>query len=553
MTTTATPAATATGRAHGAGRLLTGQLLHSLRELWRSRIVFVFTFLFPLTWLVVLGFMIGNATVDDGSGVRMMQFVTPTAAVMGVLYGTFPTVASSLADAREQGVLKRFRGTPLPAWAYLGARIAASAIFALASLLTMLAFGMVVYDVQVVARTLLSTLVTALVAIVCFTTLGLAVATVARTAAVAQSASIGVSVALGFVSGVLVIGDLPVWADRSASLFPLKHFNDAVQQQFDPFGRGAGWDLGALAAMGAWALVGAVVALRRFRWDPVQAKPSAVEHAAAPSAVPGAGRPRTTPEVEVTGRPGWLRLLLAEVRWSTYSTLRDPGWVFFAIAMPVGLYAFIAAVATGTGTEEGVPDHLKLASGMIAWGAAVTAFVNLPEWVTASRERGALKRLRGTPLSPELLLLGRIVSALVVVIATGALVLGLGVLAYDLRVSARGLPLAAAVLVLGTVTITACGIALANVLPSSKAVSAVGLGVLLPVAFFSDVFVFSDTPAWMQTVGSFFPLKHLVGSVSAALDPAGPSIGWTAVLVTSCWLGALGYLSLRTFRWSART
>lgn len=409
MTTTATPSTAAPRTGRRVGRLLVDQLVHSLLDLWRSRIVFVFTFIFPLTWLVVLGFIIGNATVDDGSGVRMMQFVTPTAAVMGVLYGTFPTVASSLADAREKGVLKRFRGTPLPTWTFLAGRIGASAVFALASLLTMLVVGVVVYDVQILGRTLLATLVTALVAIVCFTTIGLAVATLARTAVLAQSASIGVSVALGFVSGVLGVGDLPGWADRFASLFPLKHFNDAIQEQFDPF-----------------------------------------------------------------------------------------------------------------------------------------------ESVATSRDRGALKRLRGTPLSPALFLLGRMVSALAVAVATGALVLLVGVLAFDLRISSSGLPLALAVLLLGTVSMTACGFALASVVPSSRAVSAVGLGVLLPLAFFSDVFAFSETPAWMGTVGSVFPLKHLANSVTDALAASGPGVSWLGLLVMTVWLVALGLVS-RAFRWSART
>ncbi len=91
-----------TGRPAAAG-LLAEQLRHTVVDLWRVRVVFVFTFLFPLTWLVVIGFLAGNATVDEDSGVRVMQFVTPTAVVMGVLYAAWPTVATALATAREQG------------------------------------------------------------------------------------------------------------------------------------------------------------------------------------------------------------------------------------------------------------------------------------------------------------------------------------------------------------------------------------------------------------------------------------------------------------------
>ncbi len=45
---------------------------------------------------MVRGFLAGNDVVDDGSGVRVMQFVTPTAAAVGVTFATFPTVAIAL-------------------------------------------------------------------------------------------------------------------------------------------------------------------------------------------------------------------------------------------------------------------------------------------------------------------------------------------------------------------------------------------------------------------------------------------------------------------------
>ena len=72
-----------TGSHAPAATLLWGQLVHTVRELWRSRVAFVFTFLFPLTWLVIIGIVAGNDVVDERSGVRVMQFVTPTAAAMG--------------------------------------------------------------------------------------------------------------------------------------------------------------------------------------------------------------------------------------------------------------------------------------------------------------------------------------------------------------------------------------------------------------------------------------------------------------------------------------
>ncbi|QIK76542.1 ABC transporter permease [Nocardioides piscis] len=531
-------------------RLFTDQLGYALRDLWRSRIALVFTFAFPLTFLVVMGALVGNDTVSADSPVRVMQFVTPSAAVMGALYGAFPTIAASLADARERGILKRVHGTPLPLWIHLGARTTAAVVFALGSLASMLLVGVVAYDVQIQWDTFAATAVTVLAAVTCFAVAGVAVAGLARSATAAQAVSIALAVLLSFVSGVTAYGEMPGWADRIARVFPLKALNDSLQEQFDPFASGAGWDLRALAVIGAWVAGAAVVARLTFRWDAPEGRARRRTRHGVVARSTLVARPLGHVASRVVGRPGWLSLVGDQTRWATQSALRDAGWVFFAIAMPVGLYAFNASLMGGSGVAE--PDlGLQAAAGMIAWSVVVTVVVNIPEAVARARERGILKRLHGTPLQIQTYFAGRLVSALGLVLVTAALILVSGVLWFDLRVAWGGLPLAAGVLVLGTASLAACGLLLASVLPSSKAVTAVGLGIILPLAFFSDVFVFGVVPDWMETVGSFFPLKHLANSVADALAPAGPTVSWVSLVVMSAWLTGAGMLARRLFRWSS--
>jgi ABC-2 type transport system permease protein len=169
-----------------------------------------------------------------------------------------------------------------------------------------------------------------------------------------------------------------------------------------------------------------------------------------------------------------------------------------------------------------------------------------------ARDRGVLKRVRGTPLSPVLYLAGRAVAAVLITILTGALVLGVGVAWLGLDVAWSGIPLAVVVLVLGTVSLAACGYLLASALRSSRTVTAVGLGIALPLSFFSDVFAVNQTPSWIDTVGAFLPLKHLTNSVAAALDPAGSTVSWLSLVVMTAWLVGAGYLATRTFHWRPR-
>ncbi|WP_338537531.1 ABC transporter permease [Janibacter terrae] len=547
-------------------RLLLDQLDYAVRDLWRTRIAFIFTFLFPLIFLVVIGAMVGNTRVSADSTVRVMQFVTPSAAVMGALYGAYPTVAASLADARERAVLKRVHGTPLPGWVYLAGRIGAAVLFALGSLTLMLVVGVIAYDVQVQWHTMPATVVTVLVAVTCFASAGVAVAGLARSAAVAQAASIATAVILSWVSGVMGYGDMPSWADRIAQVFPLKPFNDALADQFDPFATGNGWDLGALAVMAVWTAGAVAVAALTFHWSPVPARRARrrrieAAHAGpepAPAPVPGPGAgPGAGPALEAlaVGRPSRLALLGDQARWATQSALHDTSWVFFAIAFPLAQYLFTAAILgdATTGTQSSPPYGLQSATGMIAWGAIVTATVMVPDAIVRARDEGILKRLRGTPLELGIYFVGRFASAFLLVLATAGLILLAGTLLFDLEVAWRGVPLAAALLVLGTAALAACGVLLVSVLSSGKAVTAVGLALTIPLAFFSDVFVIGAVPEWMSTVGAFFPLKHLANSMSGALDPAGPAISWVGIAVMAAWLTGGGLLGARLFRWSARS
>lgn len=539
-----------------APRLFTAQLRHACAELWRTRVVFVFTFLFPLTWLVLLGFLIGDETVDQASGVRVMQFIVPTAAAMGVLYATLPTVATSLAIARETGVLKRVRGTPLPAWLHLAGRLGGSVVFAFGAVLTMLVTGVLAYGLQIVWRTAPATVVTLLVAMACFSALGLAVAGLARSSASAQVISIGGAVLLSFVSGLYTPGGgMPGWADRIASVLPLKPFMDALQEQFNPFGTGYGWDLTALAVMTAWAVVGGVIAAKAFRWAPARARRDPANDGIAHPVPPNGsstGSIGAVP-VRISGRVSRVSLVAGQVRQLLLSASRDPGWVFFAIGMPAGLFVFLMLTVAPEATSPGASHFgIALAAGMITWGTAVTAFINTPEVVARERELGMLKRLRGTPLPSAAFFAGRVLAAFLIAVGTAVLILAVGVAFLHLDISWAGLPLALGVLALGTATLAACGFVLVAVVRSAAAAAAVGLGILLPVAFFSGVFTIDITPQWMTTVGSYLPLEPVMTSLMAALGPTGPSVIWRDLLVLIIWLLVGWLLAHRRFRWHGK-
>ncbi len=536
----------ATAKRPPVAGLVLDQVLYSTRELWRTRFVLIFTFLLPLIWLVLIGILAGNDAVDQASGVRVMQFVTPTAAGLGVLFAAFPTVANGLALAREQKVTKRLRGTPLPTWVYLVGRVGAAAVLATAAVLVMIGLGVIVYGVQIQWDTVPATLATLVLSTACLAAAGLAVGALARSASVAQTAAMGIAIALAFLSGMFTVGmTIPDWMASVSSVFPVRHMLTGLQDQFNPFLSGSGWDLRGLAVIAGWGIGAIAVAAwalgREPRWS---------------SSVTAATKARATAsplQAEEPGRPSWLGLLLDQARWANLTAMRDAGWVFFGIGMPVGLYALFASMyRDATYRPDDTDLSLFLACGMAAYGAGVTAFVAMPEAIAIARDRGILKRLRGTPLAPLAYLAGRTAAILWISAVTLALIFAIAIVFVGVRIAPERVAQGVGVALLGTLSLAACGYALAALAPNAKSLTAIGLGILLPLSFFSDVFVVGGAPDWMATVGSAFPLRHFVHALADALRPGGV-VDWVNVGAMTAWLAGAGVVAIRWFRWEPRS
>ena len=110
--------------------LFAHQLRAEQRLYWRSRELAFFTFLFPLLLFVLLDSVYGN-NVIKGEGVKASSYLLAGMLGYGVASTAFAGLAIILVIRRESAVMKRLRGTPLPAWAYVVAMLI-SAIFVFA-------------------------------------------------------------------------------------------------------------------------------------------------------------------------------------------------------------------------------------------------------------------------------------------------------------------------------------------------------------------------------------------------------------------------------------
>ncbi len=229
---------------------------------WRNPAAAFFTFVFPLLFMVIFNVLFGGG--EDGG-----RFFTPALIVFSVITATFTNIAMSLTMARDEGILKRIRGTPLPAWAYLGGRILHAAGVALLLVVIVAAFGAVFYGVPVPWAQLPALLVTLLLGAATFCALGLAVAAFVPNADAAPAVVNAAILPLLFISNVFIpLQNAPEWINVVSEIFPVRHFADAMLRIYDVNTVGAGFSNGDLAVMAIWGVIGLFVAARFFSWEP---------------------------------------------------------------------------------------------------------------------------------------------------------------------------------------------------------------------------------------------------------------------------------------------
>jgi len=255
--------------------LTASQVRYQNRVFWRTPIAAVFTLAFPLMFLVLFNLLFeGTIEAAGRAPLTIVQFYAPSLAVFAAASATYTNLAVGTAIARDEGILKRFRGTPLPPWTYLAGRVVSAMWIAALAVVAMLGIGALAYGLEIRAATLPAAVVTFAVGVACFASLGVAVAGIAKTGDAAPALANFTILPLAFISDVfLPLEDPPRWLATVADVFPLKHFARSFQDAFSPFTTGSGFRWASLAVMAVWAVIGLVIAARTFGWEPRGAGP----------------------------------------------------------------------------------------------------------------------------------------------------------------------------------------------------------------------------------------------------------------------------------------
>jgi ABC-2 type transport system permease protein len=249
--------------------LVAWQIRYEQRAYWRNRGRGIFTFVFPIMFLVIFASLDKGQKISTRGHIAYNDFFVPGILAYGIIATTFVNLAIGTAILRDQGVLKRMQGTPLPRWAYVAARIGSTFLIMLAMTVIVLGLGAAVWGLTFRAGALPGLLLTLLLGTAAFTTIGIGLT---RFIPNAEAAPVVVNLAvlpLTFISNIwFPIDSLPHVLKTIAGIFPIKALASSLQYVFDPRYHGAGLNGADLRVLAIWTVVG-IFLMVRFLQQPM--------------------------------------------------------------------------------------------------------------------------------------------------------------------------------------------------------------------------------------------------------------------------------------------
>jgi ABC-2 type transport system permease protein len=245
-------------------KLLIHEVKGELLLYTRSRELAFFTFLLPMVFFVLLGSTYGNDTVD---GVKGSRFLQAGMIGYGLISIAFAGLAIVIVIRRENGILKRLRATPLPAWMYIVAVLSAFLAAFAAQVVGLLLLGRVFFDIPF-PNHFISLLVALLLGAVAFCGLGIGLTSLIHTEEGASAIVNAIYLPMAFIAGAFFSpSHFPEVLRRLADVLPLTYFLRIVRNVM--LHDHTIWSQGTnIAVLAVWGAVGVFVALRSFRWEP---------------------------------------------------------------------------------------------------------------------------------------------------------------------------------------------------------------------------------------------------------------------------------------------
>ncbi len=259
-------------------------------------------------------------------------------------------------------------------------------------------------------------------------------------------------------------------------------------------------------------------------------------------------RVQTPPPTASDTAPSGLELAWRQYRLERHLFWRNPSAAFFNFLLP--LLFLVAGGIILSGNQDNLDKLVPSIAGMSVMS---TTFTALAYNIVFLRERGVLKRIRGTPM-PTISYFGGVAANAVtntalqiaIVVVAGRLFFGIG---WPEQWGAL-----IVLVVAGVICFAALGVAFAHAIPNFESTAAYVNAVFLPVVFVSFyVFDSSSAPEFLRTIAEAVPLYPLIDGLSGAMVTGASLSRYLSDLgVIAVWAAFGIWLAVTGFSWEQR-
>jgi ABC-2 type transport system permease protein len=231
--------------------------------------------------------------------------------------------------------------------------------------------------------------------------------------------------------------------------------------------------------------------------------------------------------------------------------LRDPATPIMVVGLPVGLLLVFSLMPGMNQPSEDfggrIPLSTLIAPMSVTILLAMLALTVFPAAIAGYREKGVLRRLSASPVSPARLLAAQLAVNLAAVLVVVLLIAGVGRLALGMALPANPAGFVPA-LVLGTAALFGMGLVIAALAPTGRAGSGIGSAVLFPMLALGGVWVPKEKlPGFLQHVADLLPVGGTLNALRETWSGGSPRPEQLIALAVFAVVSAA--LAARCFRW----
>jgi ABC-2 type transport system permease protein len=264
--TIAAPRAAARGGNGSDAALAARQVAYEQRAFWRNRTRAFFSFGMPVMLLLLFGALNSGGRIQELGNIPYVTFFLPGILAYGIVITQFMNMAGGLAIQRDNGLLKRMRGTPLPGWAYVGGRVGSTVAVSAIMTVVMLVLGDVAFGVHLRAEAIPAVFLIVLLGAATFAALGIAAVSIIPNAEAAPVVANVLILPLTFISGIWYpMTNAPQWLLDVAKIFPVERLASALHVAFDPLNHGSPFSGNDLLWLAIWLAIGTRLAIGFWR------------------------------------------------------------------------------------------------------------------------------------------------------------------------------------------------------------------------------------------------------------------------------------------------